>query len=123
MFSTALPSCVIAAAEAGLSFVERNPSVVEKLWSNRDMLYKGLKGIGYNDVFSATPILTIRTAGVSEALRISEYLYSKGIYVPAIRPPAVIVPRLRITVTAAHTMKKIDTLIRMLKKAETGRLN
>ena len=123
MFSTALPTCVIAAAEAGLSFVERNPSVVEKLWSNRDMLFKGLKGIGYNDVFSATPILTIRTAGVRDALRLSEYLYSKGIYVPAIRPPAVSVPRLRITVTAAHTIKQIDTLVRILKKAETGRLN
>ena len=123
MFSTALPSCVIAAAEAGLSFVERNPSVVEKLWSNRDMLYKGLKGIGHNDVFSATPILTIRTDSVRGALRLSEYLYSKGIYVPAIRPPAVSVPRLRITVTAAHTIKQIDTLVRILKKAETGRLN
>lgn len=123
MFSTALPSCVIAAAEAGLSFVERNPSVVEKLWSNRDMLFKGLKGIGHNDVFSATPILTIRTAGVRDALRLSEYLYSKGIYVPAIRPPAVSVPRLRITVTAAHTMEQVDTLIRILKKAETGCLN
>ena len=123
MFSTALPSCVIAAAEAGLSFVERNPSVVEKLWSNRDMLYKGLKGIGHYDVFSATPILTIRTDSVRGALRLSEYLYSKGIYVPAIRPPAVSVPRLRITITAAHTMEHVDTLIRILKKAETGPLN
>ncbi len=117
MFSTALPSCVIAAAEAGLSFVERNPSAVEKLWLNRDMLFEGLKSIGHNDIFSATPILTIRTAGVSEALRLSEYLYAKGIYVPAIRPPAVIGPRLRITVTAAHTIEHIDTLIRTLKKS------
>jgi len=116
MFSTALPSCVIAAAEAGLSFVERNPSLVEKLWLNRERLFEGLKGIGYNDVCSETPILTIRTASVNEALRLSEYLYSKGIYVPAIRPPAVIGSRLRITVTAAHTIKHIDTLISMLKK-------
>jgi 8-amino-7-oxononanoate synthase len=119
MFSTALPSCVIAAAEAGLSLVERNPSVVEKLWSNRDMLFEGLRSIGYIDAYSATPILTIRTAGVSEALRLSEYLYAKGIYVPAIRPPAVIGPRLRITVSAAHTIKHIDTLISVLKKVTT----
>lgn len=123
MFSTALPSCVIAAAESGLSFVERNPSVVEKLWSNRDKLFEGLKGIGHSDVFSATPIITIRTTSVGKALRLSEYLYSRGIYVPAIRPPAVIGPRLRITVTAAHTIKHIDTLISMLKKADIGRLN
>lgn len=118
MFSTALPSCVIAAAEAGLGLVERNPSLVEKLWVNRDMLFEGLKSIGFNDVASATPIITIRTIRVSEALRLSEYLYANGIYVPAIRPPAVNVPRLRITVTSAHTTKQIDTLINMLKKAE-----
>jgi len=123
MFSTALPSCVIAAAESGLRFVERNPSVVEKLWSNREMLFEGLKGIGHYDVFSATPILTIRTDSVRGALRLSEYLYSKGIYVPAIRPPAVSAPRLRITVTAAHTIKQIDTLVSILKKAGTGRVN
>ena len=123
MFSTALPSCVIAAAESGLRFVERNPSVVEKLWSNREMLFEGLKGIGHYDVFSATPILTIRTDSVRGALRLSEYLYSKGIYVPAIRPPAVSAPRLRITVTAAHTIKQIDTLVSILKKAGTGRVS
>ena len=123
MFSTALPSCVIAAAESGLRFVERNPSVVEKLWSNREKLFEGLKGIGHYDVFSATPILTIRTDSVRGALRLSEYLYSKGIYVPAIRPPAVSAPRLRITVTAAHTIKQIDTLVSILKKAGTGRVS
>jgi len=121
MFSTALPSCVIAAAEAGLGLVERNPSLVEKLWSNRDKLFEGLKSLGYNDVASSTPILTIRTIRVSEALRLSEYLYAKGIYVPAIRPPTVIGPRLRITVTASHTAKHIDTLISMLKKADIVR--
>ena len=119
MFSTALPSCVIAAAEAGLGLVERDPSLVEKLWSNRDMLFEGLKSIGHNDVSSATPILTLRTANVAEALRLSEYLYAQGIYVPAIRPPAVIGPRLRITVSAAHTRKQIDTLISALKKVTT----
>ncbi len=123
LFSTALPSGVIAAAAAGLSFVERNPLLVEKLWLNRERLFDGLRCIGYNDNVSQTPILTVRTAKISEALRLSVFLYEKGIYVPAIRPPAVKEPRLRITVTAAHTEKHIDRLLAMLKKAGLGLLN
>ena len=123
IFSTALPSPVIAAAAAGLRLAERNPALLGKLWSNRERLYEGLKSLGYDDRVSMTPILTIRADKISEVLGISKYLYEKGIYVPAIRPPSVIGPRLRITVTAAHTEKQIDKLLGELKKADIGSLN
>jgi 8-amino-7-oxononanoate synthase len=118
LFSTALPSCVISAADAGLRLVERNPLLVERLWDNRERLFEGLKSIGYDDIFSMTPIFTVRTTKLGKVLRLSEFLYKKGIYVPAIRPPTVKEPRLRITVTAAHTEKHIDRLIAMLKMAD-----
>ena len=119
LFSTALPSSVIAAAAAGLELAERDPLLAERLWLNRERLYKGLKDIGLEDIISETPILTVRTAAISNALRLSEFLYENGVYVPAIRPPTVREPRLRITVTAAHRKKHIDTLLSLLKK--TGR--
>jgi 7-keto-8-aminopelargonate synthetase-like enzyme len=109
---------MIAAADAGLRFVRRNPSIVRKLWTNRERLFEGLKSLGYYDNVSATPIITIRTTKISGALRLSKYLYEKGVYVPAIRPPTVREPRLRITVTAAHTEKQIDALITTLRKAD-----
>lgn len=117
LYSTALPSCVVAAAAAGLGLVEREPALVEKLWENRETLLGGLKDIGLGDTDSVTPILTVSTATVSEALRLSVFLYENGVYVPAIRPPTVKEPRLRITVTAAHTEKHMDKLISLLKKA------
>jgi len=116
LFSTALPSCVIAAAAAGLRLAEREPLLIKRLWTNRKRLYEGLKDIGHNDVFSETPILTVRTSSISGALRLSEFLYENRVYVPAIRPPTVREPRLRITVTAAHTEKQIDKLVSLLKK-------
>jgi len=118
LFSTALPSCVMGAAAAGLKLVERDSSLVERLWSNRERLYEGLNDIGHSDVVSETPILTIRTSTISDALRLSGFLFENGIYVPAIRPPTVKEPRLRITVTAAHTEKQINRLLNMLKKAD-----
>lgn len=123
LFSTALPSPVIAAAAAGLRLAEHNPELAGKLWSNRERLYEGLKSLGYNDSVSMTPILTVRADKISEVLGLSEYLYGKGIYVPAIRPPSVIGPRLRITVTAAHTERQIDRLLGELKKADIAFLN
>jgi len=123
LFSTALPSPVIAAAAAGLRLAECKPSLVGKLWSNRERLYEGLKSLGYNDSVSMTPILTIRADSISRVLGLSKYLYEKGMYVPAIRPPSVIGPRLRITVTASHTEKQIDRLLSELKKADIGFLN
>jgi len=122
LFSTALPSCIIAAADAGLRIVESKPLMIGALWLNRERLFEGLKNIGYHDVVSQTPVLTVRTVKIREALRLSEFLFKKGIYVPAIRPPAVKEPRLRITITAAHTEKQIDRLIAMLQKAGIGRL-
>jgi 8-amino-7-oxononanoate synthase len=117
LFSTALPSCVIAGADAGLRLVRRNPLLMDKLWANRERLSEGLRNIGMSDKISATPILTLRTGSIEEALRISEYLYKRGIYVPAIRPPSVTEPRLRVTVTAAHKKEHIARLLDLLKKA------
>jgi 8-amino-7-oxononanoate synthase len=118
LFSTALPSCVVAAASAALRLVGRNASLVRRLWSNREKLFDGLKSIGHPDPFSMTPILTVRTADVGGALKLSQYLFGKGLYVPAIRPPTVSKPRLRITITAAHTEKHVDALLAALKKAD-----
>jgi len=123
LFSTALPSCVIAGAAVGLRLVERNSLLMGRLWSNRERLFEGLKGIGYHDMVSETPILTIRTSTITGVVRLSRYLYEKGIYVPAIRPPTVSEPRLRMTVTAAHTEEHIDVLLTALRKADIGSLN
>ena len=118
LFSTALPSCVVSAADAALRLVERKPLLVERLWLNRERLFEGLRSIGYHDVVSQSPVLTVRTASISGALRLSEFLFRNNIYVPAIRPPTVREPRLRITVTAAHTARQIDILVGALKKAD-----
>jgi 7-keto-8-aminopelargonate synthetase-like enzyme len=52
---------------------------------------------------------------VQDALGLSASLFDEGIYVPAIRPPAVDVPRLRLTVTAPHTDEDLKRLVQALK--------
>jgi 7-keto-8-aminopelargonate synthetase-like enzyme len=84
---------------------------------NREKLAAGIKKIGYDIMGSETPIIPIRTGSIENTLRLSGYLFEKGIYAPAIRPPTVKDSRIRITITAGHTDEDIEKLIETLKKA------
>jgi 8-amino-7-oxononanoate synthase len=115
IFSTALPPPVVAAALAAVTLVGKDRELVSRLLNNRRHLAAGLQGLGLDIMGSETPIIPVRTGTVKKTLALSEYLYRKGIYAPAIRPPAVPEPRIRLTVTAAHTEGQIDRLLQALK--------
>ncbi len=116
MYSTALPSCVIAASMAAMEIIEKDTVLREKLWSNRNKVVNSLKDIGYDCMGSETPIVPIKTGTVENTLRISGHLFKHGIFAPAIRPPTVKESRIRINVTAAHTDDDIERLIEALKE-------
>ncbi len=116
IFSTALPSCIIAASLAAIRLLRRRPSVCSRLWANRSRLVKALEEIGYSPGISETPIIPIRTRTADESLRLSAFLRSHGIYAPSIRPPTVKEPRVRITVTAAHSESHLSLLVDAMKR-------
>ena len=117
MYSTALPSCVIAASLAALDLIENDPVLIRRLWANREKVADSIKALGYDIMGSETPIIPLKTGTIENTLRIEKHLFSHGIYAPAIRPPTVKEPRLRITITAAHTNEDIEQLIDTLKQA------
>ena len=59
-----------------------------------------------------TAIQPLMLGSNADALRVSDALWKRGIWVPAIRPPTV--PqgsaRLRITLSAAHSIGDVDLL-------------
>ncbi|MBA3060191.1 MAG: 8-amino-7-oxononanoate synthase [Nitrospirae bacterium] len=114
IFSTALPSCAAAASIAALEVIEKEPELLNKLWSNRERAVHGITKLGYDIMSSETPIIPVRTGTIEEALHISQHLMENGIFVPAIRPPSVKEPRIRITVTSAHAAEDIERLIKAL---------
>ncbi|MBI4689303.1 MAG: 8-amino-7-oxononanoate synthase [Nitrospirae bacterium] len=116
IFSTALPSCVIAASIASIKLIEDNPSLIKKLRINRERTVKGVLKLGYDITDSETPIIPIKTGSIEKTLQLSRYLFKKGIYAPAIRPPTVKEPRIRLTVTATHTDEDIEILIGAFNK-------
>ncbi|MFZ3123369.1 MAG: 8-amino-7-oxononanoate synthase [Thermodesulfovibrionales bacterium] len=114
IFSTALPSCAAAASLTALEVIEKEPKLLDRLWSNREQAVHEIIKLGYDIMGSETPIIPVRTGTVEEALHISRHLWENGIFAPAIRPPSVKEPRIRITVTSAHTTEDIERLIKAL---------
>lgn len=117
IYSTALPACVAAASLAALEIVEKDASRVERLWKNRGILFAGLKEMGLDTGGSETPVIPIIIKSVPEALALSERLREEGVFAPAIRPPTVREPRLRLSVTAAHSEADIERLLSSLRRA------
>lgn len=116
MFSTALPPSVVAASGAALSLIKKRPRLIDALWRNRALLVKGLLGCGFDIMSSETPILPVPMKTAREAVGLSVRLMECGIYAPAVRPPTVRRPRLRITVSSAHDEGHIEKLLDALKK-------
>jgi 8-amino-7-oxononanoate synthase len=71
---------------------------------------------------SRTPIQPLVIGDNADALALADALMNEGLWVPAIRPPTVPVgsARLRITLSAAHTLADVDRLIEAINRLETS---
>ncbi|MDI6800475.1 MAG: 8-amino-7-oxononanoate synthase [Thermodesulfovibrionales bacterium] len=118
IYSTALPACVTAASAAALHLLQKDNSLLEKLSQNRDRLFNDIKNLGFDTLQSETPIIPIVVGNTEQTLKFSDALRNKRIYAPAIRPPTTKVPRIRITVTAAHDEEDINRLLDALSFAK-----
>jgi len=122
IFSTALPPAVVGASLAALELLASGAAPVKKLWENRDLLIREMKNLKKLQLGpSVSPIIPVLFDSIEEVLKASKTLFESGIYAPAIRPPTVKRPRLRITVTASHTEEDITALVETLKLLKKGR--
>lgn len=116
IYSTALPACVVAASLKALQLVQSGPYLVSRLWQNRERLFRGLCALGLNTINSETPIIPLVVGDLKKTMDISTALLARRIYCPSIRPPTVSRPRLRVTVTAAHSEDDISALLGALEE-------
>ena len=118
IFSTTIPPCVISASIESLNILKTEHSLLKRLWHNREMLFRGIKDLGFNTLNTETSIIPIIVGDNEKTSQFSDYLLKNGIYAPAIRTPSVKTPRIRITVTAAHKESDIEKLIDLLSEAK-----
>jgi 7-keto-8-aminopelargonate synthetase-like enzyme len=117
IFSTALPPASVAATERAIEIIKGQPSKLKKLWDNRTLLFMELNKLGLDTGPTETPIIPVILKDNNTALSLSQWLFQKGFYCPAIRYPAVRTPRLRLTVTAVHEPEDISALVDAFSEA------
>jgi 8-amino-7-oxononanoate synthase len=114
IYSTALPASVIAASAAAIDMVRNNGALIDKLWRNQKRAVDGIKKAGFKIVSEDTPIISVLAGDISATVAFADNLKRRGIFAPAIRPPTVKEPRIRFTVSAAHSDEDIDELVKAL---------
>ena len=117
IYSTAPPAAMASAAQAAIHLVQQEPERWAKLWQNRGRMHQGLSAMGCHLTKTQSPILPIIVKDPELAVQMSLDLQKKGIYIPAIRPPTVPkgTSRLRITVTAEHSIDQINTTLEAIQ--------
>jgi glycine C-acetyltransferase len=110
LFSNALPATVAASASKAIEILQREPERVATLQKNVERMRSGLRSLGYEVLESPTAILPIIVGDTAKAIRLSERLLQKGIFVIGFGFPVVPegTARLRVQMSAAHTAAQID---------------
>ncbi len=119
MYTTAPTPGSAAAATAALQIIEQEPKRRTRLWENRARLAQGLLQLGFHLAASESPILPILVGDPDRAMTMAQSLLDQGVYAPAIRPPTVppATSRIRLTITADHTIEHIDRALVILEQA------
>jgi 8-amino-7-oxononanoate synthase len=118
MFATAAPAVIAASLRAAIDVIRREPQRRQHLHALRTRLREGLAGaqIPWHLMPSDTAIQPLVIGSNADALAVMAQLDEQGVWVPAIRPPTVPegTARLRISLSAAHTLAQVDQLVAAL---------
>lgn len=118
LFSTAPAPAMAAALSASLHLLERQPQYRAALLANIAHFRKRATAADLPMLDSCSAIQPLMAGDNETALCWSTALQDAGFWVSAIRPPTV--PqgksRLRITLTALHTVAQIDALVEALQR-------
>lgn len=112
VYTTAPPPAVLGATAAALRVLQSDLSCMRRLAENAALLRAAMRDRGFVVPDDPTPILPIVLGSNERALRWSDQLWSRGIWVQPIRPPTVPegTARLRVTISARHESHHIEAL-------------
>ncbi|HFC8543278.1 8-amino-7-oxononanoate synthase [Neisseria weaveri] len=115
IYSTAVPPAQAVALSTALCRIRQGDELRKRLTDNIRYFQTAIiqAGLAHRLLPSSTPIQPVLCGDNGHTLKTAALLRANQLYIPAIRPPTV--PngqaRLRITLTAAHEHRHIDTLV------------
>ncbi len=119
LFTASLPPSIVASAGRTLERIRSDPGLRQRLWANTDVVYDGLKDLGFAVGPEKTPVIGVRMPGVEAGIRVWRALLEQGVYVNLAMPPATPqgVCLLRCSVCAAHTAAQLDQVLKAFATA------
>lgn len=123
IYTTAMPPAVAAATRTSLGLLQTEHWRREHLQQLITHFRAGAARLGLQLLDSSSPIQPIILGDETRALAVSEQLSQRGFLVIAIRPPTVPAgsSRLRVTLSAEHSLTQVDGLLNALAELTSGR--
>ena len=116
IYTTSLSPINTAASLLSIKLNQQDTSYREKLFTNVDTFCNKLLAIGLTPINNHSPIQPIIIGNSTDCIKAAEYLHKHHIIATAIRSPTVPInkARLRITLSAKHSIDNIHYLIKVL---------
>ncbi len=113
IFSAALSAASVAAITTGLAILAEEPHRVATIQRNGDFLREGLRSLGYDTGLSTTAVIPVILRDEAQTALFARRLRNHGIIAAPVMFPAVAqgVARLRLCVTAAHTLDHLSFVL------------
>ena len=123
IFTTGAPPLLAETLLTAVDLIEHGDTRRAHLAALIARFKAGLRLSRWQLLASDTPIQPVVIGDNHETLAVSRALDAEGLWVPAIRPPTVPkgAARLRITLSAAHSVEQVDRLVAALNRLEAQR--
>jgi glycine C-acetyltransferase len=118
IFSAAMTAASVAAIQTGLCILRQEPERVSRLRRNGQFLRNGLQELGYDTGLSETAVIPVILKDEARTALFARRLRDYGIIAAPVMFPAVAqgLARLRLCVTAAHTMEHLEFVLDVFRK-------
>ncbi len=118
LFSNALTIPDTSALLEAVTILEKDDSLVKKLWDNANYLKKSFKDLGFDTGESKSPITPVMLGSEDLAVEFSKKLMEENVFASAIKFPMVAKGKARVRVipSASHSKEDLDFGIKAFEK-------
>lgn len=120
LFSSGLNPADAASVMKAIEILEKDDSLIRKLWKNTEILQSGLKNAGFRLTNTKTPITPVVTGDEKKTVEMSRILYrDEGIFASPIVFPTVAkgVARIRLMPSAVHSEEQMRITVEGFERA------
>ena len=119
LFSNSLPPVVVGASIESLRILQTSHELPDRLRTNTAFFRDRMTKLGLHILPGEHPIVPVMIGDAARAGKVAEYLLERGVYVVGFSYPVVPMgkARIRIQVSAAHTVDQLSRAANLFKEA------